>query len=110
MELTQTTIKATLSLTKQIERDLKVRRVELNNGWTADWSDFGQPKYFVFIYESKRLEVEAHYTINSCPLFGYFESKEKAEQFIVEHRAQLEWYFTEYIPVRDELELFLVEV
>ena len=107
MELTQTTIKATLSLAKQIERDLKVRRVELNNGWTADWSNFGQPKYFVFMYEGKRLEVEAHYSINSLPVFGYFESKEKAEQFIAEHRAQLEWYFLEFVPLKEELDLYL---
>ena len=100
----------TVALAKQIEQDLRVRRIVLNNGWIPDWSNFAKPKYFVFMYENQKLDIEAHYSINSSPVFGYFESLEKAKQFVDEQREELEWYFTEYISVRDELELLLVEV
>lgn len=84
-----------------MEKSFTKRRIQLNNGWTADWSNVNQPKYYLSVTNDKNFCVKVEYKENSLPLFGYFKDLETIEYFIEQYSCQLEWLFFEYVLVKN---------
>jgi len=60
-------------------------QIHIRNGWTPDWSDFNQPKKFIFFnHETDQVGISEHYNVHLLPNHFYFESREKAENTLVE--------------------------
>lgn len=88
----------------QIEHSIRIRRIELNDGWEPDWDDISEDKYYIgfaygYIYSNKIDD----FNINSCPVFGYYKSYNVLTKIKNEFKDDLEWYFTEYYPNRDKM-------
>lgn len=99
-----------------VEKNLNARRIELNNGWTPDFLDEYEPKVYIYpykniLYDSLEIDSGVYYSFERAPypLFGYFKNYKIAERFIRENKEKLEWYFFEYIPIKDELDMLLIE-
>lgn len=92
---------------KSIEKELKTKRIELNRYWVPNWSDFSELKFCIFVYKNRSFGIEVHTMTNCEPLFGWFRSEALAKQFVGEQKDKLEWYFFEYVSVKDKLDLFL---
>lgn len=91
----------------QLEQAIRIRRIELNNGWEPDWNDVNEVKYFIFYGNNKYIKndilPEYTYGFNDLPIFGYYETYEIAQQVIDEFEDDLRWYFTEYYPNKDKM-------
>ena len=85
----------------RIEQAIRIRRIELNNGWEPDFDDVFENKYF--ISNEEYIYVDRTLNYNYLPVFGYYKSKEIAEQIIYEFKDDLLWYFTEYYPNKDKM-------
>lgn len=85
----------------QIEQAIRIRRIELNDGWEPDWDDVFENKYFISNEEC----MYANRTLNNndLPVFGYYESDKIVRQIINEFKEELYWYFTEYYPNKDKM-------
>ena len=68
---------------------LNFKMLELNNGWTPDWKDFYQGKYYPYCDYSTELP-KVSYDYHNCQ-FGdyYFYSEEMAYQFVWEMKKDL---------------------
>lgn len=90
----------------QIEQSIRIRRIELNDGWEPDWDDIDEIKYHILLknnLSSKKAFINDTYVYNYFPIFGYYKSIEVARQIIDEFEEELLWYFTEYYPNRDKM-------
>ncbi len=91
----------------QIEQSIRIRRIELNDGWEPDWGDVNEVKYFIFYGNNKYIKndilPEYTYGFNDLPIFGYYKSIKIAQQIIDEFEDDLHWYFTEYYPNKDKM-------
>lgn len=87
----------------QIEQAIRIRRIELNDGWEPDWDNRGEDKYFIFTECGCCLKVFKVNLYNHFPIFGYYKSEEIAQQVIDEFEDELYWYFTEYYPNKDKM-------
>ena len=91
----------------QIEHAIRIRRIELNEGWEPDWGNMNLKKYFIFYENSKYIKndilPEYLYSVNSLPVFGYYKTYEIARQIIDEFKEELYWYFNEYYPNKDKM-------
>ena len=89
----------------QIEQAIRIRRIELNDGWEPDWDDINEYKYFIYTtanYDDGLTVGLTSYSIHYS-IFGYYKSKEIAKQIIEEFGKELFWYFTEYYPNKDRM-------
>lgn len=89
----------------KIEQAIRIRRIELNDGWEPDWDYLSESKYYI-TYDyigSEDVFVSATFGFHFLPNFGYYKSEEIAEQIIYEFKDDLEWYFTEYYPSKDKM-------
>lgn len=90
----------------QIEQAIRIRRIELNEGWEPDWDDIDEAKYHIMfknnIYSGDEF-VNDTYGYNYLPVFGYYKSEEIVEQIVDEFNDDLLWYFTEYYPNKDKM-------
>lgn len=93
----------------KLEQAIRIRRIELNDGWEPDWSLINIPKYTIcgtkYAYPDRTsLSVSCDDTYyNTVPIFGYYKSIEIAQQVIDEFKEELLWYFTEYYPNKDRM-------
>ena len=87
----------------QIEQAIRIRRIELNDGWEPDWDDIDEDKCFIFTECGCCLKIFNVDLYNFLPIFGYYKSEEIAEQIIYEFKDDLLWYFTEYYPNKDKM-------
>lgn len=87
----------------QIEQAIRIRRIELNDGWEPDWDDIDEDKCFIFTECGCCLKIFNVDLYNFLPIFGYCKSEEIAEQIIYEFKDDLEWYFSEYYPNKDKM-------
>ena len=70
---------------------LNFKMLELNKGWTPDWTDENGKYYFYYDYSTERLEVSYH---NYQHVANYiFSSRELAEQFAKEMEDDLNLVF-----------------
>lgn len=86
----------------QIEQAIRLRRIELNDGWEPDWDDVADDKYFIYT-KYGCLYADFAIALNYCLIFGYYKSIEIAQQVIDEFKDDLEWYFNEYYPNKDKM-------
>lgn len=86
----------------QIEQAIRIRRIELNDGWEPDWDDVADDKYFIYT-KYGCLYADFAIELNYCLIFGYYKSIEIAQQVIDEFKDDLEWYFNEYYPNKDKM-------
>ena len=90
----------------QIEQAIRIRRIELNDGWEPDWDDDWEDgingKAFLF-YEEDNIYIDVTWEYSKFPIFGYHKSREIAEQIIDEFEEELLWYFNEYYPNKDKM-------
>ena len=114
--ITKAKAKQLVEKAHKIEKDLNVRRLELNNGWTPDFLDECEPKVYIYpykniLYDSLEIDSSVYYSFEHAPypLFGYFRNYKVADRFIRENKDKLEWYFFEYLPIKDELDMLLIE-
>ena len=87
----------------QIEQAIRIRRIELNDGWEPDWDDTDDNYYFYFSIGSSCLAVHRTFLVNFLPVFGYYKSEEIVEQIVDEFNDDLLWYFNEYYPNKDKM-------
>lgn len=91
----------------KLEQAIRIRRIELNNGWEPDWDDLVKAKYFIsFEYINNNttdIYVDNSYEFEYLPIFGYYETYEMAYQIINEFKDDLLWYFEEYYPNKDKM-------
>ena len=86
----------------RIEHAIRIRRIELNNGWEPDFGDESETKYLISkVFYSITSGTTHLYDIS--PVFGYYKSRKIAEQIIDEFKDDLLWYFTEYYPDKDKM-------
>lgn len=85
----------------QIEQSIRIRRIELNNGWEPDWYDAVERKYYVYFTSDGYLTVYKSFLNKFLPIFGYYKTEEIARQIINEFEDDLLWYFNEYYPNKD---------
>ena len=86
----------------QIEQAIRIRRIELNDGWEPDWDDEVETKYLISkVFDSITSGTTHLYDIS--PVFGYYKSHEIAQQIIDEFEDDLLWYFNEYYPKKDKM-------
>lgn len=86
----------------QIEQSIRIRRIELNDGWEPDWDDVADDKYFIYT-KYGCLYADFAIALNYCLIFGYYKSIEIAQQIIDEFEDDLLWYFNEYYPNKDKM-------
>lgn len=86
----------------KIEQAIRIRRIELNDGWEPEFEIVSEANALISFNEN-RVYSDVTWTYNFYPIFGYYKSKEVAEQIIDEFKDDLEWYFTEYYPNRDKM-------
>ena len=89
----------------QIEQAIRIRRIELNDGWEPDWNDTNEYKYFIYTKandEYDGLTIGSSYSIH-YPIFCYYKSGKIAQQIINEFNDDLRWYFKEYYPNKDKM-------
>lgn len=91
----------------QIEQAIRIRRIELNDGWEPDWGDADEVKYFISLEEidctKNDIYVDNSYESECLPIFGYYQTYGITRQIIKEFEEELYWYFTEYYPNRDNM-------
>ena len=87
----------------QIEQAIRIRRIELNEGWEPDWDNRGEGKYFIFTEGGCHLNRFKVNLYNHFPILGYYKSVEIAQQIIDEFKDDLLWYFNEYYPNKDKM-------
>ena len=92
----------------QIEQAIRIRRIELNEGWEPDWNDVDEAKYLISNRDNFIISAIMR-TQHISPAFGYYKSEEIAEQIIDEFEDELLWYFTEYYPNKDKMYVWGVE-
>lgn len=89
----------------QLEQAIRIRRIELNDGWEPDWDDVNEYKYFIYTKandEYDGLTIGSSYSIH-YPIFCYYKSQEIARQIIDEFKDDLLWYFNEYYPNKNKM-------
>ena len=71
----------------------KLQRIAnyVNEGWTPDWSDENQPKYYIYTAEKRNCLVDCAYQWNKS--FVYFKSKEIAEKVIKDNPELMKQIF-----------------
>ena len=63
---------------------------EHNGGWTPNWKDEDEIKFFIiYDYRYKTLKVDIYAIINQFSKLPYFKTKEIAEQFIEEFGEEI---------------------
>lgn len=90
----------------EIEQAVRVRRIELNNGWEPDWDNRDEDKFYIYsepCHNPNSLRTGSVYFSDYNPIFGYYKSLEFTEQIQEEFREELLWYFNEYYPNRDKM-------
>lgn len=90
----------------EIEQAVRVRRIELNNGWEPDWDDGDEDKFYIYSeprHNPNSLRTGSVYVSDYNPIFGYYKSLDIADQIQEEFREELLWYFNEYYPNRDKM-------
>lgn len=91
----------------KIEQAIRIRRIELNDGWEPDWENTNLRKYFIIYEYSNYIKNDIYpeytYGFNGLPIFGYYETYEIAQQIIDEFKDDLLWYFNEYYPNKDKM-------
>ena len=90
----------------RIEQSIRVKRIELNNGWEPGVDD--ETKYYICAYvcpsSNKYLYIsETDDSLNIFPIFGYYKTYDDADKIIEEFKDDLVWYFDEYYPNRDKM-------
>lgn len=89
----------------KLEQSIRLRRIELNDGWEPNWDYLSESKYYI-TYDyigSKDVFVSATFGFHFLPNFGYYKSEKIAQQIIDEFENDLLWYFNEYYPNRDKM-------
>ncbi len=86
----------------QIEQAIRIRRIELNDGWEPEFEIVSEANALISFNEN-RVYSDVTWTYNFYPIFGYYKSKEVAQQIIDEFKNELYWYFTEYYPNKDKM-------
>lgn len=91
----------------ELEQAIRIRRIELNDGWEPDWGDADEVKYFISLEEidctKNDICVDNSYESECLPIFGYYQTYGITGQIIKEFEEELYWYFTEYYPNRDNM-------
>ena len=91
----------------ELEQAIRIRRIELNDGWEPDFGDIDEVKYFISLeyidYTKNDICVDNSYESECLPIFGYYQTYGIAEQIIDEFKDDLLWYFTEYYPNKDKM-------
>lgn len=89
----------------KIEQAIRIRRIELNDGWEPDWKDTDEVKYRITFnhYTGGDNYVSSTYDYDCFPIFGYYKTYEIARQIIDEFKDELEWYLKEYYPNKDRM-------
>lgn len=89
----------------QIEHSIRIRRIELNDGWEPDWDDLAKEKYHIVSNHIMSVDkyVNCTYSYDYFPIFGYYKSEEIARQIIDEFKDDLYWYFNAYYPNKDRM-------
>lgn len=87
----------------QIEQAIRLRRIELNDGWEPDWNDIYEGKYYVYISYNGYLDIDKIFLNKYFPAFGFYKSEEIAQQIIDEFKNELYWYFNEYYQKKDKM-------
>ncbi len=86
----------------KLEHAIRIRRIELNDGWEPDWDDINEDKLFIF-YMKYKININRVRLYSQFPIFGYYKSEEIAQQIIDEFKDELLWYFNEYYPRKDKM-------
>ena len=86
----------------KIEQAIRIRRIELNDGWEPDWWDSDEYKYFICT-DCFGLTVGSTSISNDLPVFGYYKNGKIAKQIIDEFKDVVLWYLTEYYPNKDKM-------
>lgn len=89
----------------ELEQSIRIRRIELNDGWEPDWDDTNEYKYFIYTKandEYDGLTIGSSYSIH-YPIFCYYKSGKIAQQIINEFKDELLWYFNVYYPRKDKM-------
>lgn len=90
----------------KIEQSIRIRCIELNNGWEPDWENIDEAKYYILSknnISSEKAYINDTYAYNHFPIFGYYKSIEIAQQIVDEFNDDLRWYFNEYYPNKDKM-------
>ena len=87
----------------ELEQSIRIRRIELNDGWEPDWDDAVERKYYVYFTSDGYLTVYKSFLNKFLPIFGYYKTEEIARQIINEFEDDLLWYFNEYYPKKDKM-------
>ena len=86
----------------RLEQAIRIRRIELNDGWEPDWNDENETKYLISKFFDFITSGTTHlYDIS--PVFGYYKSQEITQQVIDEFEDDLRWYFIKYYPNKDKM-------
>lgn len=92
-----------------LESAVRMKRIELNNGWVPDWSLINVPKYTICASKSvypRGIDLSATWvdsSYNTAPIFGYYEHVEYVREIIEQFEDELIWYFGEYLPNIDKM-------
>lgn len=87
----------------KIEQAIRIRRIELNDGWEPDWDEAVERKYYVYFTSDGYLTVYKSFLNKFLPIFGYYKTEEIARQIIDEFEDELFWYFNEYYQNKDKM-------
>lgn len=89
----------------QIEQSIRVRRIELNNGWEPDWDNENEYKYSICFTGEGGGYLTVYKTLLNkiVSIFGYYKTEKIALQIINLFEHDLLWYFNEYYPNRDNI-------
>lgn len=68
---------------------------ESQGGFVPDWEDDAQTKYFLNFHMGD-IGITDYYSVNTAPIFGFWDDESICEQFIDENYEDLKWFFTEY--------------
>lgn len=86
----------------ELEQAIRIRRIELNDGWEPDFNDENETKYLISKFFDFITSGTTHlYDIS--PVFGYYKSQEITQQVIDEFEDDLRWYFIKYYPNKDKM-------
>ena len=86
----------------KLEQAIRIRRIELNDGWEPNWDDESDNKYLISEFDNS-LYSENAFIRDISPIFGYYKTAYIAYQIIDEFEDDLLWYFNEYYPNKDKM-------
>ena len=87
-----------LKLIENVRKDRK----ELNGDWKPDWKTAFEKKWSIYFSEAiNDFAVYENRQNRDSSIFGYYKFYDPAYQIINKYKAELTWFFNEFLPERD---------